>query len=65
MDYTNHLTSIAGVDIYPLISLIIFFVFFVLLIIIVVRMRKGYIDEMKQMPLEDDTPENKKIISQH
>lgn len=65
MDYVNHLTTIAGVEIYPLISLIIFFIFFVVLIFIVVKMRKEYIDEMKQMPLEDDKPEQKTVITQH
>ena len=64
MDYTDHLTSIEGVAIYPLISMLIFFVFFVVLVYIVAKMRKGYIDEMKQMPLEDDNTDADKIITQ-
>lgn len=64
MDYKNHLTSILGIEIYPLISLTLFFIFFVALIIMVYKMRKPYIDEMKQMPLDDDKPFQNKNISQ-
>jgi hypothetical protein len=52
------MTSIAGIDIYPMISLLIFFIFFVGLFIHVVRMRKTHIDYMSSRPLEDNLPES-------
>jgi hypothetical protein len=53
----GHLTSIDGIEIYPIISLIIFFSFFVLLTIYILRVDKKKIDLLKNIPLEE---ENKK-----
>jgi Ni,Fe-hydrogenase I cytochrome b subunit len=53
MKFINYLTSIAGIDIYPLISLMIFFLFFTGLIIYAIKADKGFIAEMKQLPLEN------------
>lgn len=52
----QHMETIAGVEIYPLISLLIFFVFFLLLFWWVFTARKEYIDKVKQLPL--DQPKN-------
>lgn len=52
--YKDVLSRIEGVDLFPLISLVIFFTFFVLLIAWVIRLNRGYIDTMANMPLEDD-----------
>ena len=52
---TQHLESIAGIEIYPLISLGIFFVFFVSLLVFVVKLSKKYINVMESLPLENDT----------
>ncbi|NOX86913.1 MAG: hypothetical protein GXO86_13275 [Chlorobi bacterium] len=54
------LEQINGVEIYPIISLIIFFVFFIIIGIQVFTADKEYIDEMKNMPLDgnDDFEEN-------
>lgn len=49
----HHLETIAGIEIFPLISFTIFFVFFVALIAYVLTERKEHIKEMKNMPLED------------
>lgn len=49
----GHLTSIDGIEIYPLISLVIFFTFFVGLGIYVFKADKKKINEIKQMPLDD------------
>ena len=49
----HHLSSMDGIEIWPLISLLIFFSFFVLLFVYVMRMRKGYIDEVSSQPLND------------
>ena len=49
------LQSIAGVDIYPVISLIIFFVFFLLILGWIFTLNKSYITKMENLPLEDDS----------
>lgn len=53
--YIKHnLTNIDGVDIYPLISLLIFVIFFTVMFIYVARMKKSRIEELSALPLEDD-----------
>lgn len=49
----NHMESIAGIEIYPIISLIIFFTFFVLLFWWVFTAKKDYINEVSNLPLEN------------
>lgn len=49
----GHLTSIDGIEIFPIISLLIFFTFFVGLGIYVMRSDKTVRDEIKNIPLED------------
>jgi len=49
----NHLESITGVEVYPLISLVIFFGFFVLLFWWVITAKKDYIDRVSNLPLEN------------
>jgi uncharacterized membrane protein len=48
------LERIQGVEIYPIISLLIFFIFFVVMSYFVFNLDKGYISKMKNMPLEED-----------
>ena len=48
----HHMETIAGIEIFPLISFLIFFTFFVLLLIYVIRSSKEYIAEVEQLPLE-------------
>ncbi|WP_459211923.1 CcoQ/FixQ family Cbb3-type cytochrome c oxidase assembly chaperone [Aquimarina rhabdastrellae] len=50
----NHMESISGVEIYPLISLLIFFFFFVALFWWVATARKEHITEVSNIPLESD-----------
>ena len=49
----NHMESIAGIEIYPIISLIIFFTFFVLLFWWVFTAKKDYITKVSNIPLEN------------
>jgi len=49
--------TIAGIEIFPLISFLIFFIFFVVLLIWVFRSSKEYIAEVEQLPL-DQEPQN-------
>lgn len=52
--------TIVGVEVYPLVSMMIFLLFFIGVTAYVVMMRKAYIQEMEQMPLETNgqTTEN-------
>lgn len=53
--YIKHnLTGIDGVNIYPMISLLLFVVFFVLMFTYVARMKKSRIEELSALPLEDN-----------
>lgn len=62
MKFRNYLETIAGVGIYPLISLLIFFVFFVGLLIYVWSMDKRKLDKMRNIPLNDGIA-NKTLLS--
>ena len=48
----GHLESITGIEIYPMISLIIFFTFFVALFWWVFTAKKDYINKVSKMPLD-------------
>lgn len=49
----NHMESITGIEIYPMISLLIFFVFFVILFWWVITAKKEYIDTVSNIPLDN------------
>ncbi|WP_233900091.1 CcoQ/FixQ family Cbb3-type cytochrome c oxidase assembly chaperone [Tenacibaculum piscium] len=49
----NHMESIAGIEIYPLISLTIFFTFFMVLFWWVFTAKKEYISKVSDLPLND------------
>ncbi len=49
------LQNITGVEIYPVISLIIFIVFFLLVLGWIFTLSKSYITKMENLPLEDDS----------
>ena len=48
----NQLEQIAGVEIYPIISMLIFFTFFVLVTYLIIKTGKEEIDELSNMPLD-------------
>jgi len=48
------LRSIAGIDLYPIISLIVFFLFFLFIIIWTIKTDKSVIDKMSNLPLENN-----------
>lgn len=50
----NHLETITGIEIYPLISLVIFFTFFVVLFWWVFTAKKEYINTVSRIPLDDN-----------
>jgi len=49
----NHMESITGIEIYPMISLLIFFVFFVVLFWWVFTAKKEYINTVSNIPLDN------------
>ncbi|NRD19704.1 CcoQ/FixQ family Cbb3-type cytochrome c oxidase assembly chaperone [Winogradskyella eckloniae] len=49
----NHMESITGIEIYPMISLLIFFVFFVVLFYWVITAKKDYITTVSNIPLDN------------
>ncbi|MEW7289999.1 CcoQ/FixQ family Cbb3-type cytochrome c oxidase assembly chaperone [Aquimarina sp. 2304DJ70-9] len=50
----GHMESIEGVEIYPMISLLIFFIFFAVLFWWVFTAKKEHIKEVSQIPLENE-----------
>ena len=52
MKFSNYLVEIAGVSIFPIISLLIFVVFFVTMMYFVLRMNKNTVSEIANLPLE-------------
>ena len=50
----NHMDSISGIEIYPIISLLIFFIFFVALFYWVVTAKKEYITTVSNLPLDQN-----------
>lgn len=49
----NHMESITGIEIYPIISLLIFFLFFVALFWWVVSAKKEHINTVSNIPLDN------------
>lgn len=50
----HNLEGIDGVEIYPIISLLLFFTVFVTMIVFVFKLPKKRIDEISQLPLDND-----------
>ena len=50
----HHLESISGVEIYPIISLLLFFAVFATMLIIVWKMPKHSIRTLSHLPLDND-----------
>jgi cytochrome c oxidase cbb3-type subunit IV len=55
----GHLTSISGIEIYPVISFLIFFIFFIAVTWWAIRQDKKYIQELSNIPLDADQQSNK------
>jgi len=51
--YKNVLSSIPGIEYYPIVALVIFFAFFIGLIVWYIRVDRGALDAIAQMPFED------------
>lgn len=49
----GHMESIEGIEIYPIISLLIFFIFFLVLFLWVFTAKKNYIEAVSKIPLDN------------
>ena len=49
----QHMETIAGIEIYPMMSLMIFFIFFVILFLWVFTAKKDYIKTVSNLPLDN------------
>ena len=54
----NYMDSIEGIEIYPIISLLIFFTFFVVLFWWVFTAKKDYINAVSNLPLDNQNQDN-------
>ena len=50
----HHLDTIAGVEIYPIISLLLFFTIFTLMLIYVFKKKKKTLEDKSNSPLDND-----------
>lgn len=57
----KHMETIDGVEIYPMISLLIFFIFFAGLYWWVFTAKKEYIKEVSKIPLENNDKNNDQL----
>ena len=55
--------SMDGINIYPMISLVIFFLFFVVLLYYVKKMDKTKVKEISRMPLDQDSQLTENVLS--
>ncbi|MDX1700357.1 MAG: cbb3-type cytochrome c oxidase subunit 3 [Melioribacteraceae bacterium] len=58
MKFSNYLSSIENVSIYPIITLILFFAVFVGAVIWIFTRNKEYITELENIPFENDNFKN-------
>lgn len=54
----NYMETISGVEIYPIISLLIFFAFFIILFWWVFTAKKEYIKKVSHIPFENNNNQN-------
>lgn len=50
----HNLTTIEGIDIYPIISLLIFTLFFAIVLTRVIRMSKAEVEELRNIPMDTE-----------
>lgn len=51
----EHMETITGIEIYPIISLLIFFTFFVVLFWWVITAKKEYINKVSNLPFDNQS----------
>ncbi|MFN5627668.1 MAG: CcoQ/FixQ family Cbb3-type cytochrome c oxidase assembly chaperone [Bacteroidota bacterium] len=58
MKFKNYLETISGIEIYPMISLMIFVLFFIVLIVWVIKLEKSEIIELENLPFSENKINN-------
>jgi len=58
--FKHYFEIIEGIDIYPVVSLLVFFVFFIGVAIFIIFVDKSYLKKMESLPLENEKPESNK-----
>lgn len=61
--FKHYFEQIHGIEIWPIISLIIFFTFFLGLIWWVIKVDKGYLKKMENLPMDNDLSKINSITS--
>ena len=56
----HHMETIAGIEIYPVISFIIFFVFFIALTVYVLKVDKKLFNDISNIPLDANETDHEK-----
>ena len=59
----EHASSIDGINIYPIFSLLVFVLFFVVLLYFVIKMDKNRIEEVRNLPLDPDNNNNENLTT--
>lgn len=54
--FKNYFEDIQYIEVGPLVGLTIFFVFFIVLVYLVIKADPRFINKMKNLPLDDETP---------
>lgn len=54
----HHLETIAGVEIYPIVSLLLFFLVFMTMVFIVMGMPRKNLEELSNLPLDSEIKNN-------
>lgn len=54
----HYFEDINGIEIYPIVSLVLFFIIFITMVIIVFKIPKDSIEEISNLPLENDSQNN-------
>ena len=57
MKFSTYLEQIAGVSIYPVISLALFVFFFTMVLIMILRMSRQELEHLENIPLQDQLQE--------
>lgn len=54
----GHMTSIDGIEIFPIISFVLFFTMFLAVLVWVIKLSKAQVSEMENIPLESNNEFN-------
>ncbi len=56
--FSHYFEQISGIEIFPIISLLLFFAVFIFMIIRVIYLKKSYVNKMSSLPLESNNKED-------